>query len=116
MSFYRTHTLTCTPSYTLTCTPSCFTRIISNILLLILVFFLMPACHTHNEASFFGQRTNAFLWATHAPRHTYASSSPGDTRPPVHKHLLGRHTPSDARMSSSPGDIRPLVHKHLFLE
>jgi hypothetical protein len=22
MSFYRTHTLTCTPSYTLTCTPS----------------------------------------------------------------------------------------------
>jgi hypothetical protein len=26
MSFYRTHTLTCTPSYTLTCTPSKLTH------------------------------------------------------------------------------------------
>jgi hypothetical protein len=113
MSFYRTHTLTCTPSYTLTCTPShtltctpsCFTRIISNILSLILVFFLMPACHTHDVASFFGRRTNAFssgrhmplgahtpllLRATHAHRCTNTYS--GATRPPTHERLLLRAT------------------------
>jgi hypothetical protein len=120
MSFYRTHTLTCTPSlhanlhtkftYTLW---GCFTRIISNILSLILVFFLMPACRTHDVASFFGRRTNAFsswrhmplgahtsllLRATYAPRRTYASSSPSDIGPSVHIRLFysGRHTPLDA--------------------
>jgi hypothetical protein len=58
--FFIGHTLTCTPSCTLTCTLSCFTRIISNILPIILVFFLMSVCRTHDAASFFEQRTNTF--------------------------------------------------------
>jgi hypothetical protein len=122
MSFYRTHTLTCTPSYTLTCTPSLHTKE-----LLHKDYFshslpnpcvLLDAGLPYSRRSFILRTAHKrlLLWVTHAPRRTYASSSPGDTPLDAHTPLLlwATYTPRCTYAFSSLGDIRPGAHTPLF--